>query len=217
MLEDTVRTLPTAIALLASVLLCCGCGGSKPLSAKDQSTRVEQRGYSILPPPGAGWYLAARSPEVVTFTKDTGTPARTFRAIAEIRPADAPYDSPSNYLAARQREVEQMDSNRYRVTEQAVALDDRLGRFCIRYQIRAEDRGPESEGTPDQQAEAFARWLIERPPILEIHGYRCLHPNAPEYEVEVSYSQRAKAEQLDPSLAGEGNAFATSMEFRPLQ
>jgi hypothetical protein len=212
-----VRSCFFPLSLVLAACLCTACGGAKLLSPKDQSTRVEQNGYSVLPPPGIGWYLATRSDTAVVFTKDTATPGRTFVAIAEIRPAAAAYDSPSNYLAARQREVEEMDSNRYRVTEQAVALDERLGKFCVRYQIRVEDRGAESEGTPEQQAEAFARWLTERPPILDVRGYRCLHPNAPQYEVEASYSQRAKAELLDSALASEGEAFATSLQFLPLQ
>ena len=206
--------IPAAILVAA---LVPACGGSNPLSPKEQSVRVELRGYSVLPPPGVGWYVGSRSPEAVVFTKDTGTNVRTFIAMAEVRPAGATYDSPSDYLAAKQRQIEQADSNRYRVLEQAAALDSRLGDFCVRYQIRVEDRGAESEGTPEQQAAAFARWLTERPPILDAHGYRCLHPNAPQYEVDVSYSQRAKAEQHDASLAREGEAFTASLQFAPLK
>ena len=120
-------------------------------------------------------------------------------------------------LITDQRKIEETDSNRYRILEQAAALDNRLGELCVRYQIRAEDRGAESEGTPEQQAAAFARWLTERPPVMDIHGYRCIHPNAPQYEVEVSYSQRGKAERLDESLSSEGEAFVGSFHFVPLK
>jgi hypothetical protein len=212
-----MRVSLITVAAALGLVAFSGCAGSKPLTPKEQGIRVEQHGYSVLPPPGIGWYVGSRSPETVVFTKDTGTDTRTFIAVATIGPAAAVYDSPSSYLATKQRQIEQMDSSRYRVLEQAAALDSRLGDFCVRYQIRAEDRGAESEGTPEQQATAFARWLIERPPILDVHGYRCLHPNAPQYELDVSYSQRGKAEEHDSSLAREGEAFVASVQFAPLQ
>lgn len=171
----------------------------------------------MLPPPGNGWYVGDRTPESVSYRKDTGTPERSFIATAAIRPMPDTNESPRDYLAAKQREIEQLDSARYRVLEQAAALDNRVGEFCVRYQIRAEDRGKESVGTPEQQAAASARWLTERPPVLDMHGVRCLHPNAPHYEVEAAYSQRGKGDVLDASLAAEGEAFVGSLHFAPLK
>ena len=204
------------VALAIAAVWFSSCAGRRPLTPEQQSSRVVLHGYSVLPPPGSSWYAADRTSETIVFTKDLGSPARTFVAMAEIKSTTTTYLTPQNYLAAKKQEMEE-GSPRYRVLEREAKLDSRFGDFCVRYRIRAEDRGPEAEGTPEQQATAFVRWLEEEPSVLDVRGYRFLHEEARQYEVDVSYSQRGKADQHDTAVAAEGESFVASLELEALR
>jgi hypothetical protein len=180
-----------------------------------RSTRFVSRGYSVRPPPGSDWRLALRTPETVAFAKGLDAGEQTFVAMAEIRQVTTAHRTAQDYLAAKRAKIAEA-SSRYRVLEQEVELDPRFGEYCVRYRIRTEDRGSDADTSPEERPRAFAREPGEELPVLDIRGYRFLHRDSPQYEVDVSYSRRGKGDQREESLARHGEAFVAGFQFSPL-
>jgi hypothetical protein len=181
-----------------------------------RGTQFVRKGYSVMPPVGGGWQLIARSAESVAFGKNIGGMDDTFVAMTAIKQVATAYPTRQDYLAAKKAEVVKT-ARRYRMLEQEAELDPRFGQFCVRYSARAKDRGPDAEGSPEQQARAAARERSETLPLLEVHGYRFLHRDSPQYEIDISYSTRSRSDQGNAALGREGEAFVASFQFSPLR
>lgn len=190
-------------------------GFEQAVRGPERSTQFVSRGYSVRPPPGSDWHLTARTPETVAFAKGLDAGEQTFVARAEITRVTTAHQAAQDYLAAKRAVIAEA-SSRYRVLEQEVELDPRFGEHCVRYRIRAEDRGSDADTSPEERARAFAREPGEGLPVLDIRGYRFLHRDSPQYEIDLSYSRRGKGHQGMETLAREGEAFVAGFAFSPL-
>jgi hypothetical protein len=76
------------------------------------------------------------------------------------------------------------EGKRYKILSEESHLDNRFGKYCIRYYIETEDHGAANkEG--------------EEPLIMRIYGYRFFHPIKKNVLIDIAYSERGKPQELD--------------------
>jgi YVTN family beta-propeller protein len=187
----------------------------------DPTQRVQFRGFSLLPPNGPGWLEIPPLPTqpgsaylVASFGKEPEHPRaeniHTVAATVETWDMGSKtFDSPAAFLRfeeTRAAEAVNMKvSPRHRLLAAKSALDNSLGPSCIRYDYTVEDTG--------------VPWAPGSPFILEMHGYRCLHPKWPRYVIDVGWSQRYLPGEQPFNIEAEVAPFLKSLSFtddRPL-
>ncbi|MBI1989249.1 MAG: hypothetical protein HYS65_05870 [Betaproteobacteria bacterium] len=88
---------------------------------------------------------------------------------------------------------------RHRVIENRVEMDNAPGRFCVKYHTKAEDRGAPYAGGTALLAETF--------------GVTCLHPENPQLNISVSYTERGNPSETSAEFRAEGERFVRSLKF----
>ena len=211
-LENGIRS--AVVALIGA--LTTACVSSATLSPiEDPTKRLEFAGFSILPPRGPQWlsgsvetlpnvenrvvYRAVffRLPADADARADAGARAGAgsprivalvlVRDLGEVR-----FRSPSEFvesmktLGARSRQ-------RHRVLTSRASLVSRADATCAAYGYEVEDAGI----------------------ILMVQGIRCLHPQWPNYAIDLSYNQRYPAGGAPIALDAEVEPFLGSLVFTP--
>jgi virginiamycin B lyase len=225
MTSSFVRVFAAAVAVAAGS--ACAVAPSRtwpapgPMRLEDPTQQLQYRGFSLLPPDGPGWFAIPSPPTqpgpvylVAAFAKEpVNAGAKNVHTVgATISTWDVGskrFDSPAAFLqfeeAGVAAAVNAQCSPRHRVLASKVALDDSLGPNCIRYDQSVEDTGVSAApGSPF---------------ILEMHGYRCLHPKWPRYVIDVGYSERYPSGEPSFRIEGEVAPFLKSLSFandRPL-
>ena len=207
---------------VALIVLMAGCAGvsTSEVPVTDTPVRIESPGFSILPPPGDGWFLRRvqyRGMDFIAFRKELGNPTHTIAAgVAKhgIRPDSDEYRVKPEVFA-QLVESALVQSNpppprgRLRIIKYTVVPDSRLG-YCAKETVTFEDVGsPFSKGTKEG-------FLLQEDVI-----YYCLHPDSPTVAVEINVSEHAKVNEL----LGQDNAaikeiregFVDRFQFRKLQ
>jgi len=203
-LENGIRS--AVVALIGA--LTTACVSSAALSPiEDPTKRLEFAGFSILPPRGPQWlsgsvetlpnvenrvvYRAVffRLPADAGARAGAGSPRIValvlVRDLGELR-----FRSPSEFaesmktLGARSRQ-------RHRVLTSRASLVSRADATCATYGYEVEDAGI----------------------ILMVQGIRCLHPQWPNYAIDLSYNQRYPAGGEPIALDAEVEPFLGSLVF----
>ncbi len=163
----------------------------------------ELKGYSILPPPGKDWFELKRDLQSAFFGKKIASRTHAFIATAMSAPITEKFDTPEQFRDYIGRVLPLRGDGRHRVIENRVEMDERLGRFCVKYQIRAEDRdAPYSQG---------------KTLMAETFGVTCLHPDNANLNISVSYTERGDPAETSAELRAEGESFVRSLRFTPHQ
>ncbi len=188
----------------ALVMLTCvsdlvlAASGFQPV--KDPAKRIELKGFSLLPPAGAGWQIH-KEKESVIFAKNLGSDTHTA-GISVVRHRDlkpelagfAQYATDPQAFAAYVRgsiEYSNPPSGRMRIVELTVVPDNRFG-YCARFQGKFEDHG-----SP----------IAPRVLLQQDSGYSCLSPTSPRDLVEITFSERGLPEERDPALVDVSEQF----------
>lgn len=199
-----------AVLLLVTVLLAAGCGGGRGLTPVDRAgQRIQLDGFSIAPPRGDRWYVAASLPRsevwraVAGFVKQTAqdTSGAVIWATVAVANLDAAFQTRDQLLQSvvRSRQTE-LQSGRFRLLEFRTSPGPTPA--CRRYDAVAEDRG----------VTQFPGVVF----VLNLHHAICLHPNAPTLAINLAYSERRRQGQPGTALEAEGEPFLASLQFASL-
>jgi hypothetical protein len=163
----------------------------------------ELTGYSVLSPQGKDWFELKRDPHTVFFGKKIASRTHAFIATAMSAPITDKFDTPEQFRDYIGRVLPLRGDGRHRVIENRVEMDDRLGRFCVRYHTKAEDRD-----APYAQGKTL---------LAETSGVTCLHPENANLNISVSYTERGNPAETSAELRAEGENFVRSLKFTPHQ
>ncbi len=198
------RTL-TAALWFAAVTAVTVTGANAQLYATPVTNREQPyqlNGYSVLPPPGSGWFEMKKDRDFVYFGKRLSSPTHSFIAIALSAPVGESFASAEMFHEHVARQLaENSGDARSRVSVAAVALDAEAGPFCVRYRTTADDSGA---------ANARGRTLL-----VETVGLSCLHTARPDLAVDISYTERGLPGETGTRLRDEGESFIRSLKFTP--
>jgi hypothetical protein len=178
--------------------------GALPPRVDDPHTAYELQGLTVRPPQGRDWFVFRRDREAVFFGKKVTSPTHAFAASVVTQLVDRTFANPEEFLEfIKQAHAAGINPARETVIENDAALDGTFARYCVRYHVKAEDRG-----APGAQS---------GPLTMVNYGVTCLHPHIPNLLVDVGYSERGRASELDPELRAEGNSLVQSLSFTELK
>lgn len=199
--------LPSLFSIIALAILISGCA-SAPLippgavPVRQPAQRFDDAGFSVVPPPGDGWY-GMRIDGMITFGK-VFSPTHTFAASIVVIRVKNQFASPQDFLHfVDESKSKGTDSQRFTVLVSDFALDSAIGPYCAKYHRQAKDH--ESPVAPGETL------------ILDIFGIACLHPDDPHRAVDIEYSERSVAGNVTSAVYAEGQAFLSSLRFVPLE
>lgn len=200
-------------SLIAAISLCLALWGcavpQKLIPITDSQQRLEFQRFSILPPQGPDWFndmgslpagLEYRSAKI-WFVKipSTASKTHTIFAMARSGSVEEKVENREEYLR-KLGKIMFVSTERNQLVNSKTSLDQSLKTDCLRYDLEFEDRGvPGHEGSPF---------------LMDTHGYLCLHPNLPNYVVEVSYSQRRLPSEPPIRLESEAEPYLHSLVFK---
>lgn len=198
---------------LAVILMSSGCATPDFTPIKDPKVRVEADGFSVLPPPGSGWYrtpdLHLQGTDGVGFAKRASTETHTI-AISVARhkgfdPAAVGFpnyaSNPAQFAAYVEASTRQMNpaGGRMRTLELSTTPNTQLG-YGAKTHAKFEDQGSSPKGL-----------------IQEDWSYTYLHPDSSRVLIQVTISERGRPGEKDPAAATIWEIFRKGFEFRPLR
>lgn len=216
--KPTMEIRARETLILTILLTVVGC---MPIPTKtlltpvtDLTKPIEFQGFSILPPNGENWFISGQNKYKVLFVKrldsqSSATNTKAYGLEAQVRTF---FVSPQ--LKTHKEILEHIDAEKKKnvnagerlLTFNSSSMNGSLGSDCLKYDWKLEDRGVPVIGRA--AIEVFIR---------EEHGFTCLHPNYPQYVVELAYGQRyLEGKQL--SIPGvEVESFLKSLKFNRLE
>ncbi|MGH8284080.1 MAG: hypothetical protein ACRESE_09590 [Gammaproteobacteria bacterium] len=191
--------------LLTTTISGCASRLSIPPGAelvRQPAQRFDDAGFSIVPPPGDGWY-GMRIGGMITFGK-VFSPTHTFVVSIAIIRVKNQFANPQGFLGFVERgKSKDTNPQRFTVLASNFGLDPAVGPDCVHYHRKAEDHGaPEAKG---------------KTLILDVLGIACLHPDDPHRAVDIEYSERSVSGNVTSSVYVEGQAFLSSLQFVSLK
>jgi hypothetical protein len=170
---------------------------AEPLT--DASATFNLDGYSVQAPPGTGWFELKRDSHNVLFGKRIASRTHALIATAMSTTLTHTYTQPQDFAGYVEGLLKEQHSARYAQLETHVEVDPTLGSMCVRYYTMGSDTGA---------VHAEGRALLS-----ETHGISCLHPQRPDLAIDLSYTERGYAVEMDMSLRAEGERFLSGLAF----
>jgi hypothetical protein len=178
------------------VLLPAACAAPPERDPVEVSKRLAFSGYSIVPPPGAGWVRRDPPGTDAGFEHAGAVPGSRVLLVTATRPAPRRYASVKEFLDDMiARQENEAEPRRFHVLQESTSLAPEIGQYCVRTSATAEDRAG-----PGQ-------------PVLDATRLVCLHPTAPGWMVTVAWSERHPRGASSPALDAEGERFVASLRF----
>jgi len=180
-----MRTIAAALAALLPLVAF----------AQDEAGRQSFPGFSLVPPQGEAWTLAARGENSLLWTRDPGDPERSFTFAVVAGQAPASVRSREDLV----RFIEALSAapppspNLQIISSTARPVEQGAAGSCARHEAAIRETG---EGT-----------------VLAVTGVICLHPDFPGRMFDVQFTQRGSAESMDEALDREGEALIRSFRF----
>jgi len=185
------------VPLLA--LLIAGCVPAMWFDRIDyfnMEPRLTYKGFSFDRPPNPYWYVLQHEQysNNATLRRDLAPRSKTHTFYASVSLGSIERQPETHEEFGELVRSKGQHAN-YEVTtisyEQQLKM--RQGQWCTRFDSCHAVRG--APVAPDQEL------------TMTIHGYRCLHPAWPETTLDFFYSERGLPNELDPTLAEEGEKF----------
>lgn len=192
--------------LAVALIILSGCLATAPrlTPVSDPTRRLEFPGFSVQPPPGEGWLILPPKEGQVVFAKEAGSKNHTFATYVVVSrlPEQVRFETPDDFLAYVKSVEAPKNTWRFWILEYyEEVLDTTFAPYCVRYDYKLADRG------------AFLTEI----PILDIHGYSCLHPDSKKWLIRVNYSDRSMQGEITKTLREEGEAFIKNFRFTPIK
>lgn len=184
-----------------------GCANPQLVPVKGTQTRIEQRGYSVLPPEGEKWFSMKTAPGSVAFIKKMDdSPVHTFSTVVIAAPFTLRFNSPEEFKAFVEKgQKADTNPNRFDILEYDISFDDRFGPYSVRSHVVSVDRQAKVSPVDTQFL------------ILEITSYTFIHPDSPDLVLNVQYSDRYKKGEKDSTLNEVGERFVKGFKITPLK
>ena len=96
--------------------------------------------YSVLSPQGKDWFELKRDKQNVYFGKKIASRTHSFIATAMSTSIAEKFSSPGEFRDYVSRMLTLRGDERHTVIENRAEADNTLGRFCVKYYTKAEDR-----------------------------------------------------------------------------
>jgi len=208
---------PSTLGVALVLLLASGCTTPRYFQpVAGTAVPVQRVGFTVLPPQGADWFIAAGTPaNVVAFGKrlraqqPASVPA-TFGVAAESGRLGKVRNFDLRTEQGLRQGVEFLlsgsDPKRFRVLEQRYSFFQMQGTDCVRYSSSSE------EGNNPR----FPNVVF----LLIANGVMCRHPTSPDYMVQVGHSERrvlGTESSVDDSARREAEAIVESLHFTPVE
>lgn len=181
---------------LASLIGCVPATWFNKIDSFHMSPRLEYQGFSFDRPPGIHWYLLQ--------DEQSHTSATLRREIFSLSDTHTLYATIALGSIGREPESHEEFAELARSNGQQAPYDVRTvsyhqtlvtwqNQWCIR--VESEHIATGAPQAPDRELTMILR------------GYRCLHPAWPKTTLDFFYSERGLADEIDPKLSEEGEAF----------
>lgn len=170
---------------------------AKPVTSPEVA--YEMDGYSVLPPPGTGWFELKRDRRNVYFGKKLASRTHSFITTALSAPITERFSTPEEFRDYVGKLLPQSGDKRNTVIANRLEIDEARGSYCIRYYIKTEDRR--------------AVYATGQALLTETFGVSCLHPGNRALTIDVSYTERGRAGETSHELRAEGESFVRSLKF----
>lgn len=169
--------------LVATLAMLSACDPNRP--NRELSNRLEQDGYSFLPPVEPGWLIANRATNSVALVKSGQVEGQSFVVEATPLALDSVDDVSALVEFAKRTQQQDLPRPRFRFQMHDVSEIQIAGANCALSHILAEDRNPE---TGSNVATAM---------LIETVGTICAHPSRPGTGVALMYTHRSFPEDRD--------------------
>jgi hypothetical protein len=186
------------IASIFVAALLFACTSFLEVDSLEMAPRLEYEGFSFERPPYR-WYLHRDESNLtgVTLRRRLVSPehTHTFFARVSLGRLTVQPTSHEDFATFAAFKLGHMTKAPYftEETSRRTELATRQDQWCIRFETTSRARG----APPAPSAEL----------IMTMRGYRCLHPALSRTTLDFYYSERGLAEELDPALSEEGEAF----------
>jgi hypothetical protein len=185
-------------SLVAGLLTACA---STRDDAPDLTRRLEQKGYSFLPPAEPEWFIAERSPERISLARLGRMDGETFLIEGghiRLEPASTASQLADFVKEMQQRELAQP---RFRIRRQDLSEMRIDTARCVMTHLVAEDRDP---GTLSNVVTAM---------LVESVGTMCVHPANPNLGIALTYTHRSFPEDRDRAFLSRATPLLNTQQF----
>jgi hypothetical protein len=181
--------------LIATMLATLTACADLALPGSGLSQRLEQNGYSFMPPSQTGWFIADRTPDRIALAKLGRVEGQTYLVEGSVLALDE-LSEPAR-LAGFVKDMHERDlpRPRFRVRGHDVTDIRIAGARCALSHIVAEDRDPETGSN------------VVTAMLVETVGTVCVHPADARVGISLTYSHRSFPEDRDRGF----EAFATPL------
>lgn len=164
--------------------------------------RLQQYGYSFMPPNEAGWYVGGRDGQQVTLVRRGASRDETVVIMAGN--VAAPRFASSSDFEVWVRDQLRRDagaSDRFTVQKEETAMIRYAGTECARtHLVTIDHMAKKRSGDSDDM-------------VLEVLEFLCRHPDHDGTITILGYSQRAYPAGRDPNITDKAQALFDSLEF----
>ncbi|NIO41081.1 MAG: hypothetical protein GTO41_13445 [Burkholderiales bacterium] len=189
-----------AVFLCAALGACANSGGS----GSDLSERIEQDGYSFIPPKQSGWFIASRSSSRIALAKSGKIDGQSYL----IEGLHVSLSTLTDLTQLRQfvakinkREV---PAPRFRIREHEISDTRIAGAHCVLTHLVAEDRQPETGGN------------VVTAMIVESVSTVCAHPTSAELGIRMTFLHRSFPEDRDRAFETYAQGVLLTQQFSPI-
>lgn len=183
----------------AFVFALSGCDPNKPTD--ELSKRIEQDGYSFLPPVEPGWFIANRSPEKITLLKAGGMEGQSYLIEAGHMSLDGFAESGGLADFTQTTHRKTFPRPRFRIREHDISELEISDANCAMSHVVAEDRDP---GTGSNVVAAV---------LMEAVGTICMHPSRANLGITMNYTHRSFPEDRNRAFEGHAMSILQSQQF----
>jgi hypothetical protein len=194
------------LALFCAAVLLFGCASSRPKNGElpNPPQRLQQRGWSFLPPAEDRWFMVQKAPEALVIAR-VGRLANDTQAIeATLLPMQAFASSLERNRFVKSLREQVVPAPRYRIRAHELSDQAVAQATCTVSYLLVEDR------QPDTGTSTVGAVLIESMSLI------CPHPNDRSVGTMLTYTHRSYPEDQDRAFKARAGAVLNSFQFEPL-
>ncbi len=195
------------IAAVLTAFSCWSCAADtgRYLPVYTSTPRISTLGFSVLPPPGRGWYERVNRDSLFYFKK-LDSDSYTIASRATELHFSQEFSGINDFLAhVKARKLISVDPFLIRNVRLFFDTSEKSQK-CIRYRQRYEDH--RTDGSSGLSAQPFT--------IVSNTGLICVHPDNHRLGIDLFYQERQAAGVPAQSFASEGESFLASLSFLSL-
>lgn len=156
-------------------------------------------GFVVNSPDGLGFYSAYKNELGASFAKKQPEPDHTYVLTVMAARLDAKITNAEELVQYMLQKRNKEIGTRFRIKDFAEEKYLHQAYICSRYLINAEDKGV--------RLFSWVRLLMD--------GITCVHPEQPQFAVDVGFSERAGKGDYNPQFKEVGEKFVKSLRFLP--